>query len=184
MHTITLHLDSRFENLPFLNCAIWLNIHRLKPLPDWKKKKKKSNNTFVQVSGDWHGVISADSSVQISHRPYPSCLSFVSESDSCLYNLTNTSKTRGAPYSWQLSWCLTSQSQFKPYWAFSPRQRSRHKKIMDKIWPWTHDHYSNPPPTELPLHRFDTHDAHRLPKLPALCVCHIWMPFPFTVPCP
>lgn len=120
----------------------------------------------------------------IAQLLYPSCFSFASESDPCLYNLTNTSKTRGAPYSWQLRWCLTSQSQSKLYWAFSPRQKSRHKKIMDKIWPWIHDHYSNPPPTALPVHRFDTHDAHRLPKPPALCVCHIWIPFPFTVPCP
>lgn len=40
MHTFTLYLDSRFQNLPSLNCAIWVNIQRLKPLPDWKKKKK------------------------------------------------------------------------------------------------------------------------------------------------
>lgn len=105
MHTFTLHLDSRFQNLPSLNCAIWVNIQRLKPLQDWKKKKKKSNNAFVQVSRDCHGVISADSLVQISHHPVtiPNLLQLcISESDPCLYNLTNSSKTRGVPYSWQL----------------------------------------------------------------------------------
>lgn len=161
MLTFTLYLDSRFQNLPSLNCAIWVNIQRLKPLPDWKKKK--DNNAFVQVSRDGHGVISADSLVQISHHPVaiPNLLQLcISESDPCLYNLTNTSKTRGVPYSWQLRWCLTSKSQSKPYRAFFPRQRSLHKKIMDRIWPWTCDHDSNPPPTALPLFRFDTHVAH------------------------
>lgn len=73
--------------------------------PRLKKKKKKSNNAFVQVSRDCHGVISADSLVQISHHPVtiPNLLQLcISESDPCLYNLTNSSKTRGVPYSWQL----------------------------------------------------------------------------------
>lgn len=104
MHTFTLHLDYRFQNLPSLNCAIWVNIQRLKPLQDWKKKKK-SNNAFVQLSRDCHGVISADSLVQISHHrvTIPNLLQLcISESDFRLYNFTNTSKTRGVPYSWQL----------------------------------------------------------------------------------
>lgn len=41
----------------------------------------------------------------------------------CLYNLSNTSKTKSLPYLWLFPWgrwCLTSNSQPKPQWDFPP----------------------------------------------------------------
>lgn len=47
----------------------------------------------------------------------------ISNPDLCLYNLSNTSKTKSLPYFWLFPWgrwCLTSKSQPKPQWDFPP----------------------------------------------------------------
>lgn len=185
MHTFTLHLDYRFQNLPSLNCAIWVNIQRLKPLQDWKKKKKRVTTLLCNCLG-----IAMGSSLQIvwfryhtTELLYPTCFSFASLSLTFVF-ITSLTLLKLEVCLILGSWCLTSKSQSKPYWAFSPRQRSLHKKTMEMIWPWTRDHYSNPPPTALPFYRFDTHDAHFCLNLQLLVFVTSEYHFSFTMSCP
>ena len=128
MHTFSLHLDSRFQNLPLLSNELY--DPTLKGWSLFQIKEKK--DAFVQLSGDLQWVQFRYPATQLL---YPSCFCFASESDPCLYNLSNTSKTRDLPYSWQfpwVRWCLTSKSQYKRYWAFSPcRDLSTRKS-----WTW------------------------------------------------
>lgn len=151
MHIVSFHLIPAFRIYLFFQMGYMTQYLKIEASSTWKKDAfvhlclgicMRSSLQLVQSELHYNPVIVL--------RLLLLC---ISESDPCLYNLLNTSKTRHLPYFWQFPWVrnLNSKSQPKPDQAFSPMQRSLNQKIMDVTLAWTLEHHAHTSIATFPL---------------------------------